>query len=246
MVSKSTSGRDPGSARTYPWPRPAVAVDVALFTVEGTVSDLRLELLLVQRGEQPFQGAWALPGGFVREDEDLLSAARRELSEEAGIDSAFLEQVSAVGTPGRDPRGHTVTVLHAGLVRQAPWRPLASGDARQARYFPLAALPALAFDHAMLVEQALVHLRRRIARSPICFELLPEHFTLGELQALCEALLGRELDRRNFRRKVLQAGFLAMVKGKRREGAHRPAQLFRFLPREFEQYRQKTWSLPFY
>src|ERR1051326_267018 len=94
---------------SYPWPRPAVTVDMVLFTVTGSLQNLRLRVLLIERGEQPFRGAWALPGGFVRQDEDLQAAALRELQEETGIAQVFLEQVAAVGTPGRDPRGHTIT-----------------------------------------------------------------------------------------------------------------------------------------
>ncbi len=176
---------------TYDWPRPAVTVDVALFTVEGTLRQLQLRVLLIERDEEPFRGRWALPGGFVHEHEELSLAAARELAEETGITEAHLEQVGAVGTPGRDPRGHTVTVLWAGLVQGDRCELRASGDAAQARWFDVAALPELAFDHAKLLHSALEHLRRRIAEAPVCFELLPEAFTLSELQALVEAILGR-------------------------------------------------------
>src|SRR5262249_23951106 len=158
------------------------------------LNQLRLEVLLIQRDLDPFAGQWALPGGFVREDEDLHAAALRELVEETGITDVYLEQVGAVGTPGRDPRGHTVTVVWAGLVPGDRCQLHASGDDRAVRWFDMKALPELAFDHARLIELAVGHLRRRLGEAPVCFELLPRTFTLSELQAVTEAILGRELD----------------------------------------------------
>lgn len=230
---------------SYEWPRPAVTVDVALFTVAGALNQLRLEVLLIQRDGEPFRGRWALPGGFVREDEDLPDAALRELEEETGLREVYLEQVGAVGTPGRDPRGHTVTVVWVGLVPGDRGALKASGDARAVRWYDVSALPKLAFDHATILQLALEHLRGRLAEAPVCFELLPRAFTLSELQAVTEAILGRELDRRNFRRKVLELGLVEETAGTRREGAHRPAQLFRFVPGAFEEYRNRGRQLPF-
>ena len=243
MSEKPATYGETGSRRTYEWPRPALTVDIAVFSVIGTLNDLMLQVLLVERGQDPFKGSWALPGGFVHEHEDLGAAAARELLEETGVRESYLDQVAAFGAPGRDPRGHTVTVLHVALVPADKHDLVSSGDARMARWFPAAKLPQLAFDHAKLLDAAREHLRRRIAGTPICFELLPAEFTLSELQALCEALLGREMDRRNFRRKVQDAGFLAKVKGQR-EGKHRPAQLFKFLPKEFARYVAQERMLP--
>lgn len=230
---------------SYDWPRPAVTVDMALFTVAGALNQLRLEVLLIQRAGEPFAGHWALPGGFVHENEDLLDAARRELKEETGIAESYLEQVMTVGTPGRDPRGHTITVVWAGLIPGDRCDLCASGDARAVRWFPFGDLPPLAFDHLTLLNQALAHLRNRLAHAPVCFELLPSSFTLSELQALTEAILDRKLDRRNFRRKILELGLVEEAPGTRREGAHRPAQLFRFVPGAFEAHREKGRSLSF-
>jgi 8-oxo-dGTP diphosphatase len=227
----------------YDWPRPALTVDVALFTVAGSLQNLRLQVLLVRRGEPPFEDTWALPGGFVHADEDLPVAALRELKEETGVGDVPIEQVRAVGTPGRDPRGHTVTVLHVGLVAGDRHALAAHGDAADVAWFDVASsLPPLAFDHGKLLEQALDHLRRRISEAPICFDLLPERFTLSELQALSEAILGRQLDRRNFRRKVHLLKFIVPATGSRRQGRHRPAQLYRFRP---ESFRAPSPSLPF-
>jgi ADP-ribose pyrophosphatase YjhB (NUDIX family) len=230
-------------AYRYEWPRPGVTVDIALFTVSGALSDLRLQVLLVERDEEPWRGTWALPGGFVRENEDLNAAAIRELDEETGIPGATLEQVEAVGTPGRDTRGHVITIVYVGMTAGDRHELKPRGDARRARWFDVSAakpLPELAFDHSELLRRALQHLRRRLAEAPVCFELLPETFTLSELQALTEAILGYSLDRRNFRRKVIETGLVAAADGLR-EGSHRPAQLFRFVP---ESFRPRDRPLP--
>jgi 8-oxo-dGTP diphosphatase len=230
----------------YEWPRPAVTVDVVLFTVAGGLRDLRLRVLLIRRDGEPQKGSWALPGGFVREDEDLPDAAGRELAEETGIGGVYLEQVGAVGTPGRDPRGHTVTVVWMGLVAADCHRLLASGDAAAVSWFDVAGpLPPLAFDHAALLRLALEHLRRRVAEAPLAFELLPQTFTLSELQTLYEAILGRALDRRNFRRKLRELDFVRPAAGSRRGGAHRPAQLYRFEPGAFARCCPRGRQLPF-
>jgi 8-oxo-dGTP diphosphatase len=223
-------------------------VDVVIFTVTGALHDLRLQVLLIERKEEPFRGSWALPGGFVRENEDLAEAAARELAEETGIRDALLEQVAAVGTPGRDPRGHVITVVYLALVAGDRHPLLATGDAAAVRWFDVAGpakLPPLPFDHADLVQMALEQLRRRLDEAPVCFELLPREFTLSELQALYEIILGRPLDRRNFRRKVLGLGFVTPAKGIRREGRHRPAQLFRFVARAYARHAGRTRAVPF-
>ena len=232
----------------YEWPRPGVTVDLALFTVTGALNELRLQVVLIARRDPPFVGDWALPGGFVRADEDLHAAALRELQEETGIRGATVEQVEAVGTPGRDTRGHIITVVYAGLTSADRHQLRPQGDVTAARWFDVAGpdpRPALAFDHEDLLQRALKHLRRRLAEAPICFELLPAEFTLSELQALTEAILGQALDRRNFRRKVLELGLVEPTGGTRREGAHRPAQLFRFVPGAFERHAGRSRWLPF-
>jgi 8-oxo-dGTP diphosphatase len=216
---------------TYEWPRPAVTVDIALFTVAGALNALRLQVLLIERDEPPWRGMWALPGGFVHENEDLGAAAIRELEEESGIHGAWLEQVEAVGTPGRDTRGHVITVVYMGLTAGDRHELKPRGDARAARWFDAVGptpLPTLAFDHALLLEKGIRHLRRRLSEAPICFELLPERFALSELQVLVEAIQGRPEDRRNFRRKILETGLVEPAEGTR-HGAHRPAQLYRFV-----------------
>lgn len=190
----------------------------------------RLEIALRLREVEPFRGAWALPGEFVREGEDLAVAARRGLRLLGVEEDAPLEQVIADGHPGRDPRGHVVRVLHAALLRDPP---RAKSDSR---WTDVRELPPLAFDHASLLETALVSLRERAVSTPLVFAILPDAFTLSDLQALLETVLGEPMDRRNFRRKLKDAAFLSPVRGQQRVGRHRPAQMYRFKPEAFAKW----------
>lgn len=202
-----------------------LTVDMVLFTVlEGA-----LQVLLVRRGIEPFRGAWAIPGGFVLEAETLDEAALRELAEETGVRDVYLEQLYTFGDPGRDPRGRVVTVAYYALVdrERAPLR--AGSDAADARWWPVGALPAeLAFDHARVLEYALRRLRGKVEYTTVGFELLPERFTLAELQAVYEAILGRPLDKRNFRRSIEALDELVPLDEWRRGEPSRPARLYSF------------------
>lgn len=194
---------------TYRWPRPALTVDVALFgLVEG-----RLSLLLIRRGGDPFLGWWALPGGFVRLDEDLEWAARRELMEEAGVRPRWIEQIGAFGAPGRDPRERVVTVAWWALLRVEDHAPVAASDASEVAWHPVDALPPLAFDHPDIAAAALVRLRARARDGAIGAELLGDTFTLGALQSVQEAILGEPVDKRNFRRRLREIGVVTPIGG---------------------------------
>lgn len=138
---------------TYDYPRPVVTVDCVVFS--GDPAGGGLEVVLIRRGKEPFQGQWALPGGHVEKDEDLDVSARRELAEETGIEDADLEQLRAFGKPNRDPRGHYVTVAYVGRVDRRGHELRATEDASEARWFPVSRLPALAFDHQEIIEAAL-------------------------------------------------------------------------------------------
>lgn len=215
-------------AHTYEYPRPSLTVDCAVFGFDGS----GLQILLIKRGLEPFFGTWALPGGFVQMDEDLESAARRELEEETSLRGVFLEQLFTFGAPDRDPRGRVVSVAYFALVRPDQNPATADTDASEASWFPLHSLPELAFDHSHILATALERLRGKIRYQPIGFELLPTRFTLTQLQSLYEAILGHEIDKRNFRKKILAFDFLIPLEAFT-EGAHRPARLHRFDRRKY-------------
>jgi 8-oxo-dGTP diphosphatase len=220
---------------TYEYPRAALTVDCVIFGFD----EAALKVLLIQRGLKPFKGKWALPGGFVRVDEELDEAARRELEEETGLREVFMEQLYTFGTVDRDPRERVVSVAYYALVKQGASELKASTDADDAQWFAVGELPPLAFDHAKIFDVALVRLRGKLRYEPIGFELLPAKFTLSQLQRLYETVLGVELDKRNFRKKILSFDLLVPLDETFREGAHRPAQLFRFDPARYERLKKR-------
>lgn len=205
------------------YPRPSVTVDVIIFTLR----DDDLHVLLIKRGHPPFEGMWAIPGGFVEIDESLESAAMRELEEETGVREVYLEQLYTFGDVDRDPRGRVLTVAYFALVPAHAVHPHAGHDAADAGWWSVYDLPPLAFDHADILAYALQRLRYKLEYSAVGFELLPEAFTLSELQAAYEIILGEELDKRNFRRKILNADVIEETGGQR-TGEGRPAKLYRF------------------
>jgi 8-oxo-dGTP diphosphatase len=223
---------------TYQYPRAALTVDCVVFGFD----EGELKLLLIQRGLEPFQGRWALPGGFVRVEETLDEAARRELAEEAGLRNVFLEQLYTFGAVDRDPRERVVSVAYYALVKLSDHRAKAATDAAEARWFPISDVPRLAFDHRNILRTALARLQGKVRYQPIGFELLPAKFTLSQLQHLYEVILGTELDKRNFRKKVLSFGLLLPLKETLRAGRHRPAQLFRFDVQRYEKLNRKGFN----
>lgn len=217
-----------------------VAVDIVIFTIHEGM----LKILLVKRGIPPFKGSFAIPGGFVRQDEGLDEAALRELHEETGVADVYLEQLYSFGEPARDPRGRVATVSYFALISadRAPLK--ASGDVTEAAWFPMDELPPLAFDHSKIANYALERLRNKLEYTTVGFQLLPGRFTLSELQEVYEAILGRKLDKRNFRRKLGLLKILKPVSDYRQTG-RRPARLYEFVAARFEKLKDKGILFPF-
>jgi 8-oxo-dGTP diphosphatase len=225
-------------AHCYQYPRAALTVDCVVFGFD----EGELKVLLIERGLEPFKGKWALPGGFVRVDETLDDAARRELSEEAGIEEVFLEQLYTFGAVNRDPRERVVSVAYYALVKLSDHQAHAASDAANARWFPVSSTPKLAFDHGQVLAKAIERLKNKVRYEPIGFELLPPKFTLSQLQHLYETLLATSLDKRNFRKKVLSLGVLVALKETWMTGRHRPAQLFRFDVEKYEKLKKRGFN----
>jgi 8-oxo-dGTP diphosphatase len=199
-----------------------VAVDIVLFTIRGR----QLHVLLTRRLARPFEHRYALPGGFVREDESLDAAATRELRGKTGVEKVYLEQLYTFGGLKRDPRGRVVTVAYYALVPNVEVLHAGTG-ASDAAWFPVAELPPLAFDHRRIVEYAHLRIRNKLDYTNVGFELLPNKFTLTELQSVHEAILGERLDKRNFRRKIVQRGIVKPTREWQHTG-RKPAQLYHF------------------
>ena len=226
-------------AYTYEYPRPALTVDCVIF---GLDESHQLKVLLIQRKNDPFAEHWALPGGFVDMDESLEAAALRELEEETGVKDVFIEQLFTFGAPERDPRGRVVSVAYYALVNLSEHPVEAASDARSVEWFAVDALPPLAFAHGKILQAAIARLRAKVRYQPIGFELLPEQFTLSQLQQLYEIVLGvAELNKRNFRTRILKMGVLQEV-GKQENVAHRPAKLYKFDKEAYEQLFRERYD----
>lgn len=226
---------------TYDYPRPAVTVDNVIFTFE----DKELRVLLVKRKQEPFKGEWALPGGFVEIDESLEDAASRELKEETGIKNAFMEQLQTFGAVDRDPRGRIISVAYFALVKADELDLEAASDAEDVEWYPLNDLPELAFDHHKIIKFALKQLKTKLKYQPIGFELLPERFSLSQLQHLYEAVLERPLDKRNFRKKILNLDVLSEDE-KKRSMAKRAATLYKFDKHKYVDLKKKGGKFTLY
>jgi 8-oxo-dGTP diphosphatase len=222
----------------YEYPRPALTVDAVVFGLD----DGDLKVLLIRRGLEPFQGKWALPGGFVRVEESLEDAVRRELREETGIDRVFLEQLFTFGDVDRDPRERIVTVAYYALVRLGDYSVTAATDARDAAWFAVNEARGLAFDHDRILAVALERLKGKVRYQPIGFELLPPEFTLTQLQRLYETILEASLDKRNFRKKILGMDFLVPLDEVQKDVAHRAARLYRFDRKKYQRLQKRGFN----
>lgn len=205
------------------YPHPAVTVDIVIFTVR----DAQLKLLLIRRAGEPYQGKWALPGGFIHLDETLEASARRELEEETGVSGVYLEQLYTFGAPDRDPRERVITVAYYALIPSDKLQLRAATDAEAVGWFGMDELPDLAFDHPDIIAMAHQRLVAKLDYSTIAFQFLGRDFTLSELQSVYEIILREELDKRNFRKWALALEQIEETGRERRDGAHRPAKLYR-------------------
>jgi len=205
----------------YAHPHPAIAVDIVVLAID----ERALGVLLIRRGEDPFRGAWALPGGFLRPDETVEAAARRELAEETALSVPEPVRFGVYSDPARDPRERVVSIAFHALAHSDAEAPVAGTDAAEAGWHRLDMLPPLAFDHAGIIADALVAVRRAARAAPIAARTIRSPFTMAEFQAAQETLLGERLDKRNFQRTVLDEGWVVPT-GSDRRGNHRPAREF--------------------
>ena len=223
----------------YRYPHPAVATDCVIFGFNGE----RLQVLLIERGIEPYQGKWAFPGGFLKMDETAEEGALRELREETGLKDAYIQQFYTFSEPHRDPRERVITIAYYALVKIQEVK--GGDDAASARWFPLDEIPPLAFDHDYILRMATKRLREEIHFQPVGFELLPEKFTLKELQSLYEAILGINFDRRNFAKKMLHLEILVELDETVWPTPKREAKLYKFNADKYEELKQKGFRLEF-
>lgn len=209
---------------TYKYARPALTVDCVVFGLDQD----DLKILLIQRDGEPYAGEWAMPGGFVDMDETPEHAAIRELEEETGLTDVYLEQLYTFGSVHRDPRERVVSVAHYALVNIEGREVQAASDARNVAWFSLCDVPKLAFDHEEILQMALDRLQGKVVYQPIGFELLPEKFTLTQLQKLYEIILEKQIDKRNFRKKILKMDILIELDEVQQGVSHRAARLYSF------------------
>jgi 8-oxo-dGTP diphosphatase len=215
-----------------------VSVDAIVF---GYDPEDGVSVLLITRKYEPFKKYWALPGGLVKNDESLEDAVKRELHEEAGIELTFLEQLYSFGEPMRDPRNRVISVAYYGLIRPKDYQISASTDAEDVGWFSIKKLPKLAFDHKQIVDMAVKRVRGKIAYEPIGFDLLDKKFPFSDLEKLYQTLLDRELDRRNFKKKIMAHGFIEELNESVQRGAGRPARLFQFNKKKYFELKEQGY-----
>lgn len=223
----------------YKYPHPSVTTDCVIFGFDG----IKLNVLLVQRGIEPYKGRWAFPGGFLKMDESAEEGALRELREETGLQGAYLQQFHSFSAPDRDPRERVITIAYYALVKLQEVK--GADDAADARWFALDEVPPLAFDHDLILRTALKALRRQIYFEPIGFELLPEKFTIKELQKLYEAILDVHFDRRNFYNKMKRLEILVQLQERAMPTPKKEAYLFKFNAERYDALKQKGFRLEF-
>jgi len=223
----------------YKYPHPAVTTDCVIFGFDG----VSIRVLLIQRGIEPYKDSWAFPGGFLKMNETAEEGAQRELEEETGLKNADIEQFYTFSSVDRDPRERVITIAHYALVKMADVK--GGDDAANARWFTYNEIPRLAFDHDRILRKAVSTLKERICFKPIGFELLPEVFTMSELQNLYEAILEVKFDRRNFYNKMLKLGLLKEAEKRPANTPSRVPTKYRFNPEKYAELKQKGFRLEF-
>jgi 8-oxo-dGTP diphosphatase len=208
----------------HSYKNPSIAVDLIVFGYH----DRKLSVLLLNRKEEPFKNGWTLPGGFVQMEERFSETCSRILKTKLGIDSLYLEQLYSFDDPARDPRGRVIAIAHFALINPKQFEIVAGHMANDVKWFPVNKIPKLGFDHKLIFQKALERLKSKILYYPVGFELLDETFTMTELHELYECILGVEIDRRNFRRKIMDSEYI-IATGTKREGLkNRHPDLYKF------------------
>ncbi len=203
--------------------RPVLTTNVVVFTLR----DEQLKLLLIRRQNPPFQGFWSLPGGVVGTDEDVEANAMRKLEDGTGLSGVYLEQLYTFSAPERDPRERVISVAYYALVPSKRLRLRTGEHSEGGTWFSLNELPELAFDHAQMVDTAHQRLAAKLDYSTIAFQFMPERFTLSDLQNVFQIILNRDLDKRNFRKRMRAMEQIRQTSELRKNGNHRPARLYR-------------------
>ena len=216
-----------------------VSVDAVVF---GYDQEQGISVLLIKRKYEPFKKMWALPGGLVLNNESLDAAVSRELKEEAGIDVNYLEQLYTFGLPDRDPRNHAISISYFGLVRPKDFQIVARTDAEDVSWFNIKRLPKLAFDHKKIIDVAIKRLRGKITYEPVGFELLEKEFPFSDLEKLYQTLLGQDIDRRNFKKKIISLGILEELDETIQRKSGRPARLFKFNKKMYFELKDKGYN----
>lgn len=218
-----------------------ISIDCVIFGFNEGI----LEVLLVQHGEGDSKGEWGLPGGWIKKDESIDNAANRLLEELTGLDNVFLEQLKVFGDPNRVSFRRVLTIGYYALIKREEDKLKASLVLTDAKWFKIKNIPNLIFDHNQIIDYSLKHLRNRVRQAPIGFNLLPEKFTLLQLMKLYEEILDREMDKSNFRRKILHMKLLKPLDERQKDVSHRAAKLYQFDQEIYDILTQKGFNFEF-
>lgn len=232
---------DDSALKNEPTAMNAITIDCVIFGFDKG----SLEVLLVQHGEGISKGKWGLPGGWIYKKESTDDAAHRLLNELTGLDNIYLEQLKAFGDPDRFPLRRVITIGYYALVKREDYNIKAGFTASDAKWYKINSIPDLIYDHNEILSYSLKHLQNRVRQAPIGFNLLPEKFTLLQLMHLYEEILGIEMDKSNFRRKILHMKLLVALDEKQQDVSHRAAKLYQFDPAIYKKLTEKGFNFEF-